>query len=109
MDFPRAWQIANASQDAEHDPHCSFIVGERGLLCDCHVITQHPEYQQNTTLDGAPYAPQPVPPRPSSLSQFCEDCSCCTAEGCRNGADGPIGERCPSNSLGDSVCPCTED
>ncbi len=39
----------------------------------------------------------------------CEDCSCCTAEGCRNGADGPIGQRCPSNSLGESICPCTGD
>lgn len=108
MDFPRAWQIANASQDSEHDPRCSFIVGERGLLCDCHVITKHPEYQQNTTLDGAAFVPQPPPP-PRPLAQFCEDCSCCTDLGCRNGPGGPVGQRCPSNDLGESVCPCTGD
>jgi len=39
----------------------------------------------------------------------CEDCSCCTARGCRNGPGGPIGRRCPSNSLGESGCPCTGD
>lgn len=39
----------------------------------------------------------------------CEDCSCCTAEGCANGPDGPIGARCVTNSLGESSCPCTCD
>lgn len=54
MDFPRAWQLANASGDSEHNPRCSFIVGERGLLCDCEFLTGHPEYLQETTLDGKP-------------------------------------------------------
>ncbi len=39
----------------------------------------------------------------------CEDCFCCTAAGCRNGPGGPVGQHCPSNDLGESVCPCTGD
>lgn len=39
MDFPRAWQI----------------VGGHGLLCDCPVLTGHPEYHESTTTDGKPW------------------------------------------------------
>lgn len=35
----------------------------------------------------------------------CEDCGCCTAPGCRTGTD----STCPTDRLGDSVCPCTGD
>lgn len=35
----------------------------------------------------------------------CEDCSCCIASGCNTG---PL-STCPTNVLGDSVCPCTGD
>lgn len=35
----------------------------------------------------------------------CEDCSCCTASGCHQGAD----STCPTDRLGHSVCPCTGD
>lgn len=35
----------------------------------------------------------------------CEDCSCCTATGCHQGPDAT----CPTDRLGHSVCPCTED
>ena len=35
----------------------------------------------------------------------CEDCSCCTASGCHQGPD----STCPTDRLGHSVCPCTED
>lgn len=35
----------------------------------------------------------------------CDDCSCCDAAGCRMG----LGSTCPTDRLGDSVCPCTGD
>lgn len=35
----------------------------------------------------------------------CEDCFCCTASGCHAGPDAT----CPTDRLGDSVCPCTGD
>lgn len=35
----------------------------------------------------------------------CEDCFCCIASGCHTRPD----STCPTNSLGDSVCPCTGD
>lgn len=34
----------------------------------------------------------------------CEGCGCCTASGCHRWPDSV----CPTNSLGESVCPCTE-
>lgn len=33
----------------------------------------------------------------------CDDCSCCSAERCNRGPD----SGCPTDSLGDSICPCT--
>ncbi len=44
MDFPRAWQIATEKPWKEHDRRCSFALSEGGLLCDCEVLTRHPEY-----------------------------------------------------------------
>jgi hypothetical protein len=35
----------------------------------------------------------------------CDGCGCCTHEGCHRFA----GATCPTDSLGDSACPCTED
>lgn len=35
----------------------------------------------------------------------CEGCGCCSAAGCHRFADAT----CPTDSLGDSACPCTED
>jgi hypothetical protein len=34
----------------------------------------------------------------------CGGCTCCSAEECYRGAY----SRCPTDSLGDSICPCTE-
>ena len=42
MDFPRAWEIAKLTKVEGHDPKCSYAMG--GVLCDCHILTQHPEY-----------------------------------------------------------------
>ena len=54
IDFPRAWQIAQATQKKDHDPRCSFRVTDGALLCDCAIITEHPEYKDDIlqTLDG---------------------------------------------------------
>ena len=40
-----------------------------------------------------------------SGSGECEGCGCCSQAGCHRFADAT----CPTDSLGDSVCPCTED
>lgn len=53
----------------------------------------------------------PVPERVEITHQAagprggCEDCSCCVASGCHTGP----GSICPTDRLGDSVCPCTGD
>ena len=44
MDYPRAWQIAREAPMDRHHPKCSFRQTAGGLLCDCDVITKHPEY-----------------------------------------------------------------
>ncbi len=43
VDYPRAWEIARAVKPASHHPQCSFRLSEGGFLCDCDVLTQHPE------------------------------------------------------------------
>lgn len=42
---------------------------------------------------------------PQAERGACEGCGCCSRAGCHRLAD----STCPTNSLGDSVCPCTED
>ena len=56
MDFPRAWAIVNATRIEDHDPRCSSAQTNRALLCDCHVLINHPEYAaaEPTTNPAAP-------------------------------------------------------
>jgi hypothetical protein len=44
IDYPRAWQIARAAPMDEHHPRCSYRQCSGGMLCDCPVLTSHPEY-----------------------------------------------------------------
>ena len=44
VDFPRAWEIARSVPAEDHDPRCSYAQTSGALLCDCHVLTSHPEY-----------------------------------------------------------------
>lgn len=44
-------------------------------------------------------------PQPDADRGECEGCGCCTQEGCHRFA----GATCPTNGLGESACPCTED
>lgn len=44
MDFPTAWAIVNDTSPADHDPRCSFAQTSGAVLCDCHVLTSHPQY-----------------------------------------------------------------
>lgn len=44
MDIPRAWEIARETAPEYHHNACSFNVTSGGMLCDCAVLTGHPEY-----------------------------------------------------------------
>jgi hypothetical protein len=44
VDFPRAWQIAKETSREDHNPKCSYAQTKGALLCDCGVLTKHPEY-----------------------------------------------------------------
>lgn len=54
MDFPRAWVIARRTPIYLHDKKCSYYQSRGGLLCDCPVITKHPEYtlKEKEKTDG---------------------------------------------------------
>ena len=43
-DIPRAWEIAKATRVRDHDPGCAYQQSIGVLLCDCTVLTSHPEY-----------------------------------------------------------------
>lgn len=53
MDFPRAWAIARAVPYEEHEEKCSYRTETGAFLCDCKVLTEHPEY-------GDQPAPEPL-------------------------------------------------
>jgi hypothetical protein len=57
VDFPRAFQIVNATDFAEHHPKCSYRIAKGGFLCDCDVLYKHPEYLDDElhTKDGEIY------------------------------------------------------
>jgi hypothetical protein len=46
MDFPTAWAYIREQHPnpAEHDPRCSWVQTQGGILCDCHVIND--EYER---------------------------------------------------------------
>lgn len=44
MDYPRAWEVARAVEPEYHHNECSFNVTNGAMLCDCKVLTEHPEY-----------------------------------------------------------------
>jgi hypothetical protein len=50
----------------QHHAKCSFSQTDGGLLCDCEVITKHPEYLDEIlqTTDGIPYMPNVSRQRP---------------------------------------------
>lgn len=44
MNFSRAWEISRSVPWKEHNVRCSAYQCEHGMLCDCEVLTTHPEY-----------------------------------------------------------------
>lgn len=50
LDFPRAWQLARAVDFSDHHPACSFVKTRGGILCDCDVINQHPEFLDKSKM-----------------------------------------------------------
>lgn len=66
VDYPRAWEIARATAFEQHHPKCSYRTQQGGFLCDCEVLTKHPEYQDDVlqTAGGALYEPTAAPTSP---------------------------------------------
>ena len=52
MDFPTAWEISRATPTDKHDPRCSYTRTDGALLCDCHVLTKHPQYLNDYPEDA---------------------------------------------------------
>lgn len=68
MDYPRGWQITRESPMEAHHEKCSWRT--HSMLCDCAVLTKHPEYLDDVLhgLDGLPCPPRPPePPRPKRV------------------------------------------
>ena len=67
MDFPRAWEIARATPVTDHHVDCSYY--QAGMLCDCKVLTDHPEYKKDypekAEYEGTafPFSDNPFKPR----------------------------------------------
>lgn len=110
--FPRpAWVIA--TPDREHgDEDVVIHVGDRCVgefieLARAAVPELLAEVARlkRELADAAPYAEAG---KQAALEQAkreyysgtCDGCSCCTTAQCSEG-------RCPENSIGDSICPCT--
>ena len=58
VDFPRAWQIARTVSAASHDPECSYALTHGAILCDCHVLTAHPDYVDDVLQTAEPAGEQ---------------------------------------------------
>lgn len=53
MDFPRAWEIARATDTEDHDPECSFRITKGAILCDCDVLMKHEEVVDDILQGGS--------------------------------------------------------
>ena len=52
MDFPQAWAYVAETELDEHDPKCSYRVGQRGLLCDCFIIWDEYNRRKGDLMEG---------------------------------------------------------
>ena len=55
VDYPRAWEIARATEAERHHPKCSYRKSGGAFLCDCEVLTQHPEYRDDVLQSSRVY------------------------------------------------------
>lgn len=44
VSYSRAWAITTGVPHERHDPLCAYRVTVGVVLCDCEVLTGHPEY-----------------------------------------------------------------
>ena len=44
MDYPTAWEISRSVDPEDHDERCSTALTDGMILCDCAVLTKHPQY-----------------------------------------------------------------
>lgn len=51
VDFPRAWEITQATEREYHHNQCSY--NTHGLLCDCNVLMKHAETVDKQYFYGA--------------------------------------------------------
>lgn len=51
VDFPRAWEITQATEREYHHNQCSY--NTHGLLCDCNVLMKHAETVDKQNFYGA--------------------------------------------------------
>jgi predicted metal-binding protein len=113
---PEIEQIIRAMFDAEgrervtHD-RAELVAAVRHLLVAVDVLREEEAKLRKEHRDAYLVA---MEERDSARNQLraraassgeCDGCGCCTHEGCHRFA----GATCPTDSLGDSVCPCTED
>lgn len=55
VDYPRAWEIARATGFEHHHPKCSYRKSEGAFLCDCEVLTEHPEFKDDELQSSKVY------------------------------------------------------
>lgn len=50
--YGRAWEITQGTRLKDHDPLCAYQRTIGVLLCDCEVLTGHPEYTGSVVPAG---------------------------------------------------------
>lgn len=93
-------EVDPARARADHD-RLEVIQGQ------CDQLAKENARLQRELADAAPYtdAGRKAALETAKREYYngtCDDCSCCTTAQCREG-------HCPTNSIGDSICPCTCD
>lgn len=49
MDFPEAWKFVARTELKDHDPRCSYVIAQRGMLCDCYILWD--EYERRKAAE----------------------------------------------------------
>ncbi len=76
VDYPRAWEIARATRAENHHEDCSFAQTHGAILCDCDVLTEHPEFKDDILQMAAGSTPKGRCRHCGALREAGEMCLC---------------------------------
>lgn len=74
VDYKRAWEIAKATAPEFHAEDCPYRTMQGAIICNCHVLNEHPEQKdaENIYTKGGAVLEKNPPRKSIILADWCE-------------------------------------